>query len=655
MIFRIIRIVGLFIIVLSTKTLNCQSLEFVYLQPGAASGNCSSLSDPDNNIQCYGMVYTPSITGTIFSYSTSFFGDCLSGSSPYLITGTGSCIMTNNTDHLAACTEFELFQLQLSGNSGTFAVTAGVPVIVHQVCFDLSSGGSFNLVKDEVSPISFGIEAGGMAMNDFPVYETTTFSHLASSCEETELCSISFSADTNQVMMDTMPGGLLIDSSGSLSQSFDLFDEITMDCALPGGNPDVEIIYNLISTIDINGNGIIDSIAGMKHRIIQDSCGIRGFIPFNVDADSESSPGDVRGYSITVNFADHVGIIADQITVHLNELNGANSIFESASIVFFDAYRNPYGTAEYVGLFNGENDLTGNCLVTAKANAYHVTGLGVVVIEDGEVVNLDLPCDPAPGIKGPQDSLTVNARLDGGLDSAAVISGFTVTFLGEDVAAPSNEDLGIGLNGDDLIRANSISSSSGILTSYLQGITIKNCIFQQLILPVEWISFIGRLQEDNVILDWQTASEINNSHFNIEWSTDGRKYTPVGKVKSTGDLQSINFYSFVHRNAAVGYNYYRIQQVDIDGQYEYSKVISVLKDNEVRNEVIVSPNPFSDILEVSSQAEILDFYLMDVSGHPIVFKLENQKFVDLSSVPKGIYFAVFNLGSNIVIKKVVKL
>ena len=50
------------------------------------------------------------------------------------------------------------------------------------------------------------------------------------------------------------------------------------------------------------------------------------------------------------------------------------------------------------------------------------------------------------------------------------------------------------------------------------------------LLPVELITFNGRVMNNNIKLDWQTATELNNSHFDVEWSTDGISFEKIGQV-----------------------------------------------------------------------------------------------------------------------------
>jgi len=95
------------------------------------------------------------------------------------------------------------------------------------------------------------------------------------------------------------------------------------------------------------------------------------------------------------------------------------------------------------------------------------------------------------------------------------------------------------------------------------------------VLPVELVSFQGRLDNSEVILDWITSTEFSNDYFSIEYSYDGKSFASIGKVKGAGDSQVEHQYSFVHGSPKSGINYYRFKQVDFDGTFEYSEIISV--------------------------------------------------------------------------------
>ena len=73
----------------------------------------------------------------------------------------------------------------------------------------------------------------------------------------------------------------------------------------------------------------------------------------------------------------------------------------------------------------------------------------------------------------------------------------------------------------------------------------------------------------------ETATEINNSHFDIEWSTDAFSFKKIGAVQGVGTTDEIQVYNFIHKNPTNGKNYYRLKQIDMDGTVEYSKIIQI--------------------------------------------------------------------------------
>ncbi len=110
-------------------------------------------------------------------------------------------------------------------------------------------------------------------------------------------------------------------------------------------------------------------------------------------------------------------------------------------------------------------------------------------------------------------------------------------------------------------------------------------------LPVDLVAFKSEvINNEEVALYWETASELNNDYFIVEHSTDGKDYTPVTHIKGKGTTSERQTYSFVHDEPFFGENYYRLKQVDFDGQYEYSRVIhGVIKMEE--SKINVYPNP----------------------------------------------------------------
>ncbi|MDN5216461.1 hypothetical protein QQ020_30615 [Fulvivirgaceae bacterium BMA12] len=95
------------------------------------------------------------------------------------------------------------------------------------------------------------------------------------------------------------------------------------------------------------------------------------------------------------------------------------------------------------------------------------------------------------------------------------------------------------------------------------------------ILPVELLSFDATFSQDKVTLEWATASELNNDRFEIYRSGNGTDFVLLGEVQGNGTSSELHIYTFTDNRSPSGTNYYRLKQIDFDGVYEYSPVVSV--------------------------------------------------------------------------------
>jgi Secretion system C-terminal sorting domain len=97
-------------------------------------------------------------------------------------------------------------------------------------------------------------------------------------------------------------------------------------------------------------------------------------------------------------------------------------------------------------------------------------------------------------------------------------------------------------------------------------------------LPVELTTFTARknAQSSFAILNWSTASEHNNDHFEIQTSTNGTDFSNIDEVKGKGNSTAANDYTYAHKSPVAGRNYYRLKQVDKDGKFAYSGVQVVM-------------------------------------------------------------------------------
>ena len=455
-------------------------------------------------------------------------------------------------------------------------------------------------------------------------------------------CDLDFGSTSGTFAFSTVSGSDIVNGANSganatSTQSFNVWDEAAtpIDCSLPGVSNDLTFDFEIIHAFDVYGvDGIIDQYAGSTHDIIQSTSGLRGSIPMGNSGANETSTGDVRGYKITVNFANYLAINASDVTVNLTSVNSAGRGFESSSIVFLNDSGVPYGTATYEGYYgNGSSGAStdGSCTAPAPGDAWTTSGTGVHTAESTGSVILDPmnTCNTTGGNSGPNDSKDVEAVADAGLNPTDKVGGFVFTVYLEDIAPSAAPG------------ANTTTSTS--FTSTLNGVAISSVA-----LPVELISFDARQLDNNVFLNWRTASETNNDFFEIQHSVDGRNFIAIGKENGSGNSNVFQQYEYIHDNAKDGINYYRLKQVDFDGEFEYSKTILI--DVLRQKEIAIQPTVVISDLQITLPRDHRNsFYkILDSTGRVI----QNGEFIDflieqkinLNFLNSGNYF--IQIGNN---------
>jgi endonuclease I len=183
-------------------------------------------------------------------------------------------------------------------------------------------------------------------------------------------------------------------------------------------------------------------------------------------------------------------------------------------------------------------------------------------------------------------------------------------------------------------------------------------------LPVELTSFTATLEDDyTVLLKWATASEQNNERFFIERSLDGSQWETIGTTKGAGNSNTLKRYQYTDNlSLPTGQKtdqstiYYRLKQTDVDGATSYSKTALVnVHQNDFTN-VVLSPNPFTDVLRISYDAPVkgvIIYSIQNLIGETYVeqtIQVQNEQQIEcsgLDQLPAGIYMLqLSNAGKN---------
>ena len=157
----------------------------------------------------------------------------------------------------------------------------------------------------------------------------------------------------------------------------------------------------------------------------------------------------------------------------------------------------------------------------------------------------------------------------------------------------------------------SVQKASGYSYAYLKidGVCLTKAEGSGSSLPVEWLGFTAEEQEENGVLTWETMSEYNASHFEVEFSKDGDNFQTIGQVSAVGNSQELSSYTFQDRGVSSRFSgrvYYRLRQVDMDGKFSYSKLVSLeLSQRRIsRGSLNLYPNPASRVTRISLSEEL---------------------------------------------------
>ncbi|MFH2143582.1 MAG: lamin tail domain-containing protein [Bacteroidota bacterium] len=162
------------------------------------------------------------------------------------------------------------------------------------------------------------------------------------------------------------------------------------------------------------------------------------------------------------------------------------------------------------------------------------------------------------------------------------------------------------------------------------------------LLPVELILFDAKYNGKTVDIEWTTASEINNDYFEIERSKDAVKFYAIDKVEGYGNSNiTINYFT-EDDSPMFGLNYYRLKQIDIDGDYAYSNTVAVNISNN-NSEFFFDGENGKIYISQFNGSGIVSLKISDIQGRTIYEKNigsdENVIAIDFDKnlLGKGIY------------------
>jgi hypothetical protein len=163
-------------------------------------------------------------------------------------------------------------------------------------------------------------------------------------------------------------------------------------------------------------------------------------------------------------------------------------------------------------------------------------------------------------------------------------------------------------------------------------------------LPVDFISFTGKAENDRIELRWRTTNEADNQSFTVERSRWSGKWEAIGTLLAKVDPGAVNSYDFTDEDPERGTTYYRIRQEDYDGAFTFSTTISVQYVVPDR-EIMLFPNPSDEYLNIRSSVPLIGTTLtvLDASGRQLMQRVirSNAPAIHVANLANGVYVIRF--------------
>ncbi|MFZ1529646.1 MAG: SdrD B-like domain-containing protein [Ferruginibacter sp.] len=332
------------------------------------------------------------------------------------------------------------------------------------------------------------------------------------------------------------------------------------------------------------------------------------------------------------------------------------------------------GKTVVITLSNGENDMT----IDAGIRKPQTGAVGNYVWNDVDQDGVQDVDEPGlPGILvtlyDAANNVVGTAVTDGNgnylISNVAVGSGYYIIFSN----LPSGSSFttqSADVSAGDVTLGSDANVSTGQTPAFtitaLQTLTTVDAGVRNLsTVPVKRLEATVVLSGNTSAVKWLTENEINTDHFEVERSTDGRRYTTVGTQAAAGDYAGIRNYELLDDVQGLsGVVYYRVKLLNQDARVNYSNVVTIRI--AATAEVTVAPNPFVEKLNISihsSKTEMVSVMLLDAGGRRVkqlsrkLYAGNNWFTVEgLGNLAKGIYTVriIAANGTEILLKELMK-
>ncbi len=186
----------------------------------------------------------------------------------------------------------------------------------------------------------------------------------------------------------------------------------------------------------------------------------------------------------------------------------------------------------------------------------------------------------------------------------------------------------------------------------------------ELNVPVELTAFSASVSGNLILLNWTTATELNNYGFEIQKKYDS-EFITIGFAKGSGSSAEQHQYHFTDRNITAGINFYRLKQIDFDGSFSYSQEIQIKSNGPYKFNLSQNyPNPFNPVTFISfslAEPKPISLSVFNMLGEKVAVLIDNEMkepgnyklSFNAEYFSSGTYFYVLRQGENLISKKMI--
>lgn len=203
------------------------------------------------------------------------------------------------------------------------------------------------------------------------------------------------------------------------------------------------------------------------------------------------------------------------------------------------------------------------------------------------------------------------------------------------------------VQGKTLTKAGAIDTHNNLIE-----IDPAGCLYSNL--PIQLVFFNSLCQDENVILEWRSATETNNDFYTIERSNDYSNWEILQKLNGAGNSSQETNYTLTDTIPFFGKTFYRLSQTDFNGMTQYRAITSIENCRIETHLIMAFPNPSTGIIRLIDEPDFFNSVsILNSMGERIFHSINYPTEIDLLNETAGIYFLQLTLNNEIYIQKII--